>query len=282
MTLLAGGGAAAFAMVIGLALLVTFVVYAIGTGVASHRNTRLRELARNYDGEVEPASWFTLPRMTFRHGDRIVTLFYTHGGGRDHKYKTHLSIVWPHINLRCEIFPTSVFSGLRKLIGMQDIEIGSPEFDEPFVITGNDEEAIKKFLTLDAQQSLLQLAQLNSGFIFGGQDFYLSISRGGLTITKWGYISERYILDPFIRLFLRFFDASQPAISGIEFLSSPAAHDQAEPHCIVCGELLRSEVVSCRNCRTPHHKDCWQYFGGCATYACGGKQFVPAKASGGR
>lgn len=252
-------------------------VYAVNAGIKSHRNSNLGQFARDYGGEVHPATWLTLPSMTFRHDGFLVTLSYTHGGRKQSKYCTHLTIAWPSNNLRCEIFPTSVLSGLRKLIGMQDIEIGSPSFDEPFIITGNDAAAIQKLLTPEAQQALLELARVHSGSFFGGYEFHLSISRGGLTITKLGYISERHILDRFVRLFLQFFDASQPSISGIEFLSSkersqpPRSED--EPHCIVCGEPLRSEVVSCRSCRTPHHLDCWQYFGGCGTYGCGERRY---------
>jgi len=39
-------------------------------------------------------------------------------------------------------------------------------------------------------------------------------------------------------------------------------------HCQVCGELLTCDVVSCDQCATLHHQDCWTYAGGCSTYAC--------------
>ena len=254
-----------------------FFVYAVNTGINNVRNSNLREFARNYRGEVQAAAWHSLPSMTFRHDGLLVTLSYVRGGGSRSKYRTHLTIAWPTNSLRCEIFPASVLSGLRRLIGMHDIEIGVPSFDEPFIITGNDPDAIKKLLTPEAQQALLELAQVHGPSFFGRYEFHLSISRGGLTITKLGYISERHVLDRFVRLFLQFFDASQPAISGIEFLNSTpnsATSMEDEPHCIVCGEALASDIVSCRSCRTPHHLDCWQYFGGCGTYGCGEKRFA--------
>lgn len=41
--------------------------------------------------------------------------------------------------------------------------------------------------------------------------------------------------------------------------------------CQVCGTSLpAAEVVSCPRCATPHHRDCWDYLGGCAVFACGG------------
>lgn len=38
--------------------------------------------------------------------------------------------------------------------------------------------------------------------------------------------------------------------------------------CPVCGEPPSGDVVQCPRCGTPHHRDCWEYTGGCALYAC--------------
>jgi hypothetical protein len=35
----------------------------------------------------------------------------------------------------------------------------------------------------------------------------------------------------------------------------------------VCSEVLVTMVV-CNRCRTPHHEDCWTYYGGCSVYGC--------------
>ena len=48
----------------------------------------------------------------------------------------------PYVNpegFRFTIYRKGFFSNLGKLLGMQDIEVGDPEFDEAFVIKGNDE-----------------------------------------------------------------------------------------------------------------------------------------------
>ena len=33
---------------------------------------------------------------------------------------------------------------------------------------------------------------------------------------------------------------------------------------------------SARSCRTPHHRDCWEFVGACSIFGCNGKQSVPA------
>ena len=48
----------------------------------------------------------------------------------------------PYVNpegFRFTIYRKGFFSNLGKLLGMQDIEVGDPEFDEAFIIKGNDE-----------------------------------------------------------------------------------------------------------------------------------------------
>jgi len=39
--------------------------------------------------------------------------------------------------------------------------------------------------------------------------------------------------------------------------------------CQICGWRIETgPVESCERCETPHHKDCWEFNGGCAVYAC--------------
>ena len=57
----------------------------------------------------------------------------------------------------------------------------------------------------------------------------------------------------------------------------PAAEEDAGPPiCKVCGEPIADPGVVCAACRTPHHRDCWEFVGSCSIYGCNGKQSVPA------
>jgi len=46
------------------------------------------------------------------------------------------------------------------------------------------------------------------------------------------------------------------------------AYAPSEAVCRVCGTTVGDVPVVCPECLTPHHRDCWEYNGGCATYAC--------------
>jgi hypothetical protein len=67
----------------------------------------------------------------------------------------------PYVNpdgFRFTIYRKGFFSELGKLLGMQDIEVGDPEFDEAFIIQGNDEFKVRD-LFADAGLRSLALAQ---------------------------------------------------------------------------------------------------------------------------
>lgn len=41
-----------------------------------------------------------------------------------------------------------------------------------------------------------------------------------------------------------------------------------EPACPICRVAVGGDAAICSSCRTPSHRECWAYNGGCATYAC--------------
>ncbi len=52
----------------------------------------------------------------------------------------------PYVNpesFRFTIYRKGFFSDLGRLLGMQDVEVGDPDFDEAFVIKGNDEDRVR-------------------------------------------------------------------------------------------------------------------------------------------
>ena len=42
--------------------------------------------------------------------------------------------------------------------------------------------------------------------------------------------------------------------------------------CQICGTELEEPIVWCCRCSTPHHSDCWNYYGECSTYGCQSKK----------
>ncbi len=69
---------------------------------------------------------------------------YTVSTGKTHVTFTRMRA--PYVNkdgFRFKIYRKSMFSGLGKMFGMQDIEVGYADFDREFIIQGNDEYKVQ-------------------------------------------------------------------------------------------------------------------------------------------
>ena len=64
----------------------------------------------------------------------------------------------PFVNpdgFRFNIYRKSVFSGIGKMFGMQDIEVGDPPFDDDFIVQATDEAGIRSLLANPSIRDLL-------------------------------------------------------------------------------------------------------------------------------
>jgi hypothetical protein len=81
-----------------------------------------------------------------------------------HSHVTYTRMRAPYTNpenFRFTIYRKGVFSELGKLLGMQDIEVGDPDFDEAFIIKGNDEFKVRD---LFANAQIRQMIQDQPAF----------------------------------------------------------------------------------------------------------------------
>jgi Prokaryotic RING finger family 1 len=161
---------------------------------------------------------------------------------------------------------------------MYDVEIGSPRFDNEFVIKASSPASAQALLTPEAQEAIFQLEAIpielfNADRLHGS--LHLQWGGGRLTITKPRSQWTDEALKAFVELSAELFVAAlRPRPSGIEFVGEIKELDVATSQCQVCGEALSQDLVYCSGCRTAHHRECWEYFGGCSTYACGQKKYT--------
>jgi hypothetical protein len=90
--------------------------------------------------------------------DWTVTLdIYTVSTGKSHV--TYTRIRAPYINadgFRFKIYRKNIFSDVGKFFGMQDIEVGYPEFDHDFIIKGNSESKVHSLFMDEKIRLLIQ------------------------------------------------------------------------------------------------------------------------------
>jgi len=76
-----------------------------------------------------------------------------------HSQTTYTRVRAPYVNpegFRFTIYRKGVFSNLGKMLGMQDIEIGDPEFDEAFIVKGNNDGRVQTLFTDARLRALIQ------------------------------------------------------------------------------------------------------------------------------
>ncbi|HWB10218.1 MAG TPA: hypothetical protein VG826_13390 [Pirellulales bacterium] len=106
-----------------------------------------RQLCDQVGGEFVAGRFWTGSKVQVQHKQWTVTLdTFTESHG-EHGSRTYTRMRAPYVNkdgFRFTVYRRGFFSDLGKLFGMQDVEIGEPEFDDAFIIKGNDEEKLRK------------------------------------------------------------------------------------------------------------------------------------------
>jgi hypothetical protein len=119
-----------------------------------------RRLGEEIDADFIDGGFWKGSKVQAHVGPWTVTLdTYTVSTGKSHVTYTRMRA--PYVNpegLRFTLYRRGLFSELGKLLGMQDIEVGDPEFDEAFIVKGTDESRVRE-LFADPEVRALALAQ---------------------------------------------------------------------------------------------------------------------------
>ena len=116
-----------------------------------------RQLSEEVGGRYIEGGFWKGDKVEATHGEWIVTL-------DKHVVSTgKVTIVYtrmraPFVNpggFRFTVYRKGLFSDLGKLLGMQDVEIGDPMFDDPFIIQGNDEASVRELFSSARLRTLI-------------------------------------------------------------------------------------------------------------------------------
>ncbi len=128
-----------------------------------------RQLSEEMGARYEEAGFAKADRVVASHGDWSVTLdTFTVSAGKT--TVTYTRIRAPYVNpdgFRFSVSRKGFFSGVGKMLGMQDIEVGQPEFDRDFIIKGTDTSRLR---TLFANASVRRLIEAQPQIKFEVKD----------------------------------------------------------------------------------------------------------------
>jgi hypothetical protein len=231
---------------------------------------------------------FSWPTAVFRHRDCIATVrplgpwgmrstqvqieAAPAGGAKDSPFTPSTINGQPvsqALAFTCKITPAGFLSRMAYLVGRRKPLTDSPKFDLQYLIECDDPDQARRLLTRYVQ---VQIDRLR--YFQGGNDIDVRLENGVLTVRRRGVIRNERMLRQFVSLSLELYEQAVASYGvGIDFLKL-SSEPGADAVCKICGDPLDlEEVVYCRVCDTPHHRECWRYFGGCSVYACGERRF---------
>jgi hypothetical protein len=87
--------------------------------------------------------------------------------------------------VKASIYPTHGLSGLGKLLGFQDVDVGDARFDDAFVVKADDERVVRALLEAPARTALLEFPK----------HLHLRYDRGAVVLSWSGHESDPRVLD---------------------------------------------------------------------------------------
>jgi hypothetical protein len=270
-------------LVILLVLFCAFRLMSLGWAgfTEAQQNHVFARLAQSFGGRLVTGPAWQNHSLHFPYREGWVSLAYVQAKGTLGSYWTYVAMDWPDPSTACEIRPQSSRGGMPSLFGTSKVLLDEPPFDADYYLAASHRWQLVNLLTPGVRDRLHELFWLRTSPRFSRQSIYLRITGGQLFIAKPGMVTSEEVLRELLELALGFYnEALLTCVAGIEFVGTKENPESVESlgdetHCLVCGEPLAGHIVYCRSCQTPHHLDCWNYFGGCGTYGCGQKRFVP-------
>lgn len=238
-------------------------------------NRSFAVVAKRFGGVWSPGGWFRNPSLRMQYGATHARLAAYRYGGNSGPWCVELVVHVPEpIDMRCEISQRTPQRWLaRNTFGLAEVELDWTDFRYHWQVLTDDGDTAALLLSRAARLQIDQLWKLPFR-----SEVSISLFPNWLIVRKLWDSAKPLELESFVELALGFYDQTQLArTAGIEFVAGESVTVVSDAQCRICGEAMLREIVICRRCKTPHHFDCWEYAGGCATYGCRETQFqMPA------
>jgi hypothetical protein len=255
------------------ALIVVLSVLAMALAMLPARrggqwNEAFAHVARRFHGLLHAGGIFSWPSVWLQHGHAQARLCFIplRDGTADRCLQ--LAIQQRDLNSRCEIF----YNQTRPVLlparrGLLAVEFDWEDFRRRWHVLSEDGDATRHLLSDGVRHAIEVLWRQPSP-----SEMTVSLVQGWLVVRKIWHSPRGIDLETFVERACALSDQfNLAAAAGIEFVAGQQAQLLEDSHCGVCGDALASDIVICSRCNTPHHRECWQYSGGCSTYGCGSR-----------
>jgi Prokaryotic RING finger family 1 len=258
--------------VVGLIVIVSLIGMGFAmlpAGRGGQWNEAFAHVARRFHGMLHPGGWLHWPSVWLHHGAaqvRLNVLPIRRSGG---ERCMQLAIQQREVASHCEIYYYQTRATMLPVSrGLLPVEFDWGDFRRRWQVLAEDGDATRHLLS-DGVRLAIELLWRQPV----PSEMTISLSPGWLVVRKVWHSPRGADLETFVERACGLSDQiNLAAAAGIEFVVGEQVQLLEDARCGVCGDALASELVVCKRCNTPHHRECWQYGGGCATYGCGGRE----------
>lgn len=264
---------AIFAVIRGMAQGISYV--------AGARFRAYRQIAARYRGRYEHRGISDPPTVSFSYNGSAVRVGLAPVvEGQSAPPRTRVVARFATASpFRLELYPRGRQAPAQPPKGTRPVRTDLAEFDGLYVAHSNDPQIAADLLRVSTVRAALEdlrrlappfgmLASVNPERLLIQVDRNLGPTAAGLEIA----VRDALILHDHLRA-----TVGSRIGDGVTIVAvgSAQVEDAGPPICKVCGEIIVAEFVYCGQCRTPHHRDCWTFVGGCSIFGCQGKQSIP-------
>jgi len=253
----------------------------VGSWITGSRYRAYRQLAARYRGRYENRGMSEPPTVSFTHAGSTVRVgLAPQVPGQPTFPRTRVVARFRQgLPFRLELAPIGRPAPAQPPRGTRPVRVGDADFDRAFVVQANDPEMARDFLTAPVRWAVASLLRLGPP---GGMLVSINPERMLVQVDRNLGLSPE-ALSSGVREALTIHDGLQAGVTrrlgeGVAIVEAgPAsAKDAGPPMCKVCGETIEDTPrVVCSSCQTPHHRDCWEFIGGCSVFGCKGKHARP-------
>jgi hypothetical protein len=270
----------------GLIVLAFYLLIRFGAltaaALAGSRHRAYRQLAAQYGGRCESRGLVDPPTVSFVHnGSSCRVGLAPVIAGQPSAPRTRVVARFGRgLPLRMELLPVARPAPPQPPRGTRPTLVGIPEFDRGYLVQANDPDIVRELLgaphVRESIEGLRRLAPPGGILVsINPERLLVQVDRNlGLQATA---------LHTAVRHALAIHDWLQTSVAarlaeGVSIVRVGPAdeHEAGPPKCEVCGDPISGAHVSCTLCRTPSHRDCWTFVGGCSTFGCSSKTCIPA------
>lgn len=177
-----------------------------------------------------------------------------------------------------EMFSLSLKDNAIASGGLHKMSLNDSLIDAAFNVFGKEEYPIRKLLDRAARESIMSIyGMLPHRTLYLGLEYERVLVKKVVPSAMLTAASLRDLNDRSRKMidgFLATLTVSAADAEMVEILEVVLPEEIAR--CRVCGERILLDKIECRRCDTQHHKDCWDYNGKCAMYACGETRYRSA------